>query len=134
MSDEKRTVVSGAEPERNPRVLSEGEAPGDAPQPQARSQAVKRWSGARKREVVLRLLRGESMELLSRQLQVPLHDLQAWLDTFIAAGSAALRSRPTTAAEVDLKKAQAKIGQLMMELELHEKKGALLALRRRSAS
>jgi transposase len=31
-----------------------------------------RWSVGRKREVVLRLLRGESVELLSRELGVPL--------------------------------------------------------------
>jgi len=34
-----------------------------------------RWSVARKREVVLRLLRGESAELLSRELGVPLFKL-----------------------------------------------------------
>ena len=115
-----------AEEERNLLPLSDDEATG--------GRRPQRWSAAKKKEVVLRLLRGESMEVLSRQLQIPLHDLQAWLDAFVAAGTAALRSRPTSAAEVELKKAQAKIGELTMELELHEKRGALLALRRRSAS
>ena len=37
-----------------------------------------RWSVSRKREVVLRLLRGESAELLSRELGVPLYKLEHW--------------------------------------------------------
>src|SRR4029077_6219264 len=37
-----------------------------------------RWSVGRKREVVLRLLRGESVELLSRELGVPLYRLEQW--------------------------------------------------------
>ncbi len=93
-----------------------------------------RWSAKKKGDVVLRILRGESMELLSRELGLAMHDLQEWHDSFVAAGSAALRSRPTTAAQVELTKAQAKIGELTMELELHEKKRALLAGRRRSGS
>ncbi len=35
-----------------------------------------RWSVARKRAVVLRLLGGESMELLSRELGVPVYKLE----------------------------------------------------------
>ncbi len=93
-----------------------------------------RWSAKKKGDVVLRILRGESMELLSRELGVAMHDLQEWHDSFVSAGAAALRSRLTTAAEVELKKAQAKIGELTMELELHEKKRALLPPRRRSGS
>ncbi len=37
-----------------------------------------RWSVSRKREVVLRLLRGESTELLSRESGVPLYKLEQW--------------------------------------------------------
>jgi hypothetical protein len=35
---------------------------------------------------VLRLLRGESLEELSRELQVEAHRLAAWRDDFLAAG------------------------------------------------
>jgi transposase len=90
-----------------------------------------RWSARRKGEAVLRVLRGESMEELSREFGAPLHELQEWRDRFVAEGMAALRSRQTSAAEVELAKARQKIGELMMEIELHEKKGALLAARRR---
>ena len=37
-----------------------------------------RWTVARKREVVLRLLRGEPVELLSRQLGVEIFRLEQW--------------------------------------------------------
>ena len=37
-----------------------------------------RWSAARKREVVLRLMRGESAELLSRELGLPVFKLEQW--------------------------------------------------------
>ena len=93
-----------------------------------------RWSAKTKGNVVLRILRGESMALLSRELGVAMHDLQEWHDSFVSAGSAALRNRSTSASKVGLKKAQAKIGELTMELELHERKRALLAGRRRSGS
>ena len=37
-----------------------------------------RWSAGRKRDVVLRLLRGESLEALSRELSVEIYRLEAW--------------------------------------------------------
>ena len=48
---------------------------GTKPGPLAPGQ---RWSVARKREVVLRLLRGESAELLSRELGLPIFKLEQW--------------------------------------------------------
>ena len=37
-----------------------------------------RWSASRKRDVVLRLLRGESLEMVSREVGVELYRLEAW--------------------------------------------------------
>ena len=37
-----------------------------------------RWSASRKRDVVLRLLRGESLEALSREVGVEIYRLEAW--------------------------------------------------------
>src|SRR3954463_14039976 len=71
----------GSEGGRSPSALSTGQAPttpaivpGASGTPATTQPKVgplapgQRWSVARKREVVLRLLRGESMELLSREL------------------------------------------------------------------
>jgi transposase len=81
---------------------------------------------------VLRLLRGESLEAVSRELRVPAVRLAGWRDDFLEGGTARLLARPTSPAEFQLRKAQAKIGELMMRLELHEKKDMMRAARRRS--
>src|SRR3712207_5855633 len=65
---------------RSPSVLSEGQV---APPVQGAARLGplapgQRWSVARKREVVLRLMRGESAELLSRELGVPIFKLDQW--------------------------------------------------------
>jgi transposase len=39
---------------------------------------VKRWSTARKRGVVLRLLRGESVDAVSREVGVTIAELEQW--------------------------------------------------------
>src|SRR5688500_20067468 len=39
-----------------------------------------RWSAARKREIVLRLLRGESLDVVSREIGVEVYRLERWRD------------------------------------------------------
>ena len=46
---------------------------------------IQRWSAARKRDVVLRLLRGESIETVSRQLAVESYRLEQWYERALAA-------------------------------------------------
>jgi hypothetical protein len=46
-------------------------------------------SARRKQEAVLRLLRGEDLELLSRKLGVTAAELSGWRDQFLAAGDTA---------------------------------------------
>ena len=45
-----------------------------------------RWSANKKTDAVLRLLRGERLDELSRELRVEAHRLAAWRDEFLAAG------------------------------------------------
>jgi putative transposase len=73
-----------------------------------------RWSAGKKTEVVLRLLRGESLEELSRELRVEAHRLAAWRDDFLAAGSQGLKGQRSDRSPDDraLKQAERKIGQL----------------------
>jgi transposase-like protein len=77
-----------------------------------------RWSVARKRAVVLRLLRGESMELLSRELGVPVYKLERWLAKAEAALQGALKEREVDTADGELAAAMRRIGELSMENEL----------------
>jgi len=49
-----------------------------------------RWSLARKREVALRMLRGESIDALSRELGVEIYRLERWRDRALAGLDAGL--------------------------------------------
>jgi transposase len=79
-----------------------------------------RWSAGKKTEAVLRLLRGESLEELSRELQVEAHRLAAWRGDFLAAGKQGLKGQRPDRDPDDraLKQAKRKIGQLTMENEV----------------
>src|SRR5215218_6797376 len=78
-----------------------------------------RWSAGKKTDAVLRLLRGESLEELSRELQVEAHRLAAWCDDFLAAGKQGLKGqRADRSPDRALKQAERKIGQLTMENEI----------------
>jgi transposase-like protein len=48
-------------------------------------RARPRWSAGKKLEAVLRLLRGEPLETLSRELEVEAHWMAAWRDDFLEA-------------------------------------------------
>ena len=52
-----------------------------------------RLSARRKRETVLRLLRGEDLESVSRELGITAARAAQWRDHFLAAGQASLKSR-----------------------------------------
>src|ERR1039458_8960904 len=78
----------GSEGGQRPSTLSTG--PAIPPGGLAPGQ---RWSVGRKREVVLRLLRGESTESLSRELGVPLYRLERWHERALSGIDGALRER-----------------------------------------
>ena len=82
-----------------------------------------RFSARRKRATVLRLLRGEDLESVSRALGITAARASQWRDQFLAAGQAdpilpSLKSRATEAVDDDHRRLQAKIGELLMETEL----------------
>ena len=76
-----------------------------------------RLSVGRKREVVLRLLRGEDLESVSRAVGITAARASQWRDRFLAAGQASLKSRAPDARNEDDRRLQAKIGELLMENE-----------------
>lgn len=84
------------------------------------SELPERWSAKAKAEVVLRLLRGEAVEAVSREVQVPAHELEAWRRIFLDGGMAGLKSRGGDPDARAVKQAQAKVGELAMKLELAE--------------
>jgi hypothetical protein len=89
-------------------------AGGDGPMPGHR----RRMSARRKQETVLRLLRGENLELLSRELGVTAAEVSGWRAAFLAAGEASLKSRPADAREAEIGRLKEKVGDLTMANEL----------------
>src|SRR6476660_4730277 len=82
-----------------------GARPSAAERPQE-SGGASLWRGGRmsrqrKTAAVLRLLRGEDLETISRQLGVTAATLTGWHDAFLAAGEAALTTRAATGEELE---------------------------------
>jgi transposase len=85
-----------------------------------------RMSRQRKRDAVLRLLRGEDLETVSRGLGVTAATLTAWRDAFLAAGEASLTSRPADGEELESGRLKARLGEMLLHQELLEAKIAAL--------
>jgi hypothetical protein len=87
-----------------------------------------RWSARRKEQLVLRLLRGESLDLLARETGQPAGRIAGWREEFLEAGREGLKSRPTPEGDRRLVAAQRKVGELQLEVDilraLLEKKGS----------
>ena len=81
---------------------------------------------ARKREVVLRLLRDEPVQLLSRQLGVEIFRLEQWREKAIGGIDASLKQRKGDLRgdplQAELDSAMKRIGELTMQVELLEAK------------
>ena len=85
-----------------------------------------RMSRQRKREAVLRLLRGEDLDTVSRSLGVTAATLSGWRDAFLAAGEASLATRPAPGEALESERLKARLGEMLLERELLEAKIALL--------
>ena len=85
-----------------------------------------RMSRQRKRDAVLRLLRGEDLEILSRALGVTAATLSGWQDTFVSAGEASLVTRSPDGEALETERLKAKLGEMLLERELLEAKIAAL--------
>ena len=73
-----------------------------------------RFSAKRKRDAVLRLLRGEDLDLLSREL--------GWRDAFLDGGLDAMRTRAHDDRDATVEQLQRKLGEVTMANELLEAK------------
>ena len=75
-------------------------------------------SARHKQDAVVRLRRGEDLELLSRELGVTAAELSGWRDVFLAGGEASLKSRPADARDAEIGRLKEKVGDLTMANEL----------------
>ena len=86
----------------------------------------RRMTARRKQEAVLRVLRGEPLETLARELRVTVAELSGWRDAFLEAGAARLKSRPRDDRDDRIAQLQAKLGAVTMDNELLYEKVARL--------
>jgi predicted RNase H-like nuclease (RuvC/YqgF family) len=71
-------------------------------------------------------LRGEPLDLVSRELAIPAARLTTWREAFLAAGQDALKKPPLDSHDRELARLRQKLGEATMEIELlHEKIGRL---------
>jgi transposase len=82
---------------------------------------VTRWSAGRKKAVVLRLLRGEPVDAVSREVAVPIYKLEQWRDRALTGIDAGLKERENDPLEKALDEAKRRIGELVMEVEILQK-------------
>ena len=85
-----------------------------------------RMSRQRKRDAVLRLLRGEDLDMVSRSLGVTAATLSSWRDAFLDGGEASLATKPANDEERESDRLKARLGEMLLERELLEQKIALL--------
>ena len=84
----------------------------------AAPERERRMTAGRKRDAVLRLLRGEPLEIVARELGVTAADLSAWREAFLEAGAASLKARPRDDRDEKIDRLQSKLGEVLMENEL----------------
>src|SRR6266511_1481447 len=76
-----------------------------------------RFSAKRKLRVVSRLLRGEPLELVARELNVTAARLSAWRDQALLAAEAALKDRERDDRDAEIARLKGKVGEMTMENE-----------------
>lgn len=86
-----------------------------------------RFNSVRKLETVLRLLRGEELDVLSRELGVTAATLAGWKEAFLAAGQAGLKSRQPDPRDEENARLKSLVGDLTLRLEIHRQAEKLRA-------
>ena len=93
----------------------------------------KRWSSQRKREIILRLFKGELIDDLSREIGVESYRIDEWRQQALMSIDSGLKDRENNPLKDELSRAKQRIGDLSMENELLReriKKKGPLKLRR----
>lgn len=87
-----------------------------------KEKEFKRWTVSRKKEVVLRLMRGESKDVISRELGLEIYLLEQWHSDALQGMELGLKARRDNPIQLELDKAKKRLGELLMENELLQEK------------
>src|SRR5215213_512859 len=112
--------IRSNEPEGAPARAPTAGAPSGGAGPE------RRFSAQRKLAAVTRLLRGEPLETLARELNVTAARLSEWRDRALVAAEAAMKGREHDGRDEELLRLKAKLGEVTMANELLERKVAAL--------
>ena len=106
--DDKNSPTSSATEATAPSARSHNAGDGGAV-----AGGSKRFSAKRKLAAVQRLMRGESLDAVSRDLNVPVHRLTEWRDKVLMSAESALKERERERDE-EIARLQAKVGEVTM--------------------
>src|SRR3954454_22333528 len=98
----------------------------DAGAPSGGAGPERRNSARRKLAAVTRLLRGEPLETVARELNVTVARLSEWRDRALVAAEAAMKERERDSRDEEVLRLKAKLGEVTMTNELLEQKIAAL--------
>ena len=98
----------------------------DAGAPTGGAGPERRNTARRKLAAVTRLLRGEPLETVARELNVTVARLSEWRDRAMVAAEAAMKERERDSRDEELLRLKAKLGEVTMANELLEQKIAAL--------
>ena len=94
----------------------------DAGAPSGGAGPERRFSARRKLAAVTRLLRGEPLETLARELNLTVARLSEWRDRALVGAEAAMKERERDSRDEELLRLKAKLGEVTMANELLERK------------
>jgi transposase len=119
---ESKAEVKQEEGRRSTGKAADGQSHPEGPGDCGPLKAGGRWSPGRKKGVVLRLLRGEPVDAVSREVGVQIFTLEKWREEGLAGLEAALKKRKSAPEQVQLDEAMKRVGELTMEVELLRKR------------
>jgi hypothetical protein len=111
--DDKNSSTSGATEAAAPAARAH-----NADDSGAAAGGLRRFSAKRKLAAVQRLMRGESLDAVSREENVPVHRLTEWRDKVLMGAESALKERERDARDEEIARLQAKVGEITMDNEL----------------
>ena len=111
--DDKNSSTAGATEAAAPAARAHHDGDGGAA-----AGGLRRFSAKRKLAAVQRLMRGESLDAVSREENVPVHRLTEWRDKVLMGAESALKERERDARDDEIARLQAKVGEITMDNEL----------------
>ena len=120
MSDTRKSDEQGREPEAG--AARPQQESGAAPASGSSHGKPQRFTAKRKLQAVQRLMSGESLEAVSRDLGVTVAQLSEWRDDALASAEAGLKAQPRDQRDDEIARLKNKLGDVTMDNELLQEK------------